>query len=94
MMFPAPIPESPHGGSAAPPRIALKQTGGGKRNKKGSINGGEEAKITSIRKSCDFCNRRKKKCDGDGVHKCRQDVYWARSVAGGVQEAFLAITSC
>ncbi|CAM9350282.1 unnamed protein product, partial [Ectocarpus sp. 8 AP-2014] len=27
-------------------------------------------KKTTIRRSCDFCNGRKKKCDGDGVNRC------------------------
>ncbi|CAM9429896.1 unnamed protein product, partial [Scytosiphon promiscuus] len=31
--------------------------------------GGKEKKAT-IRKSCDFCNKRKKKCDGDGIKRC------------------------
>lgn len=31
----------------------------------------KEKKPPTIRKSCDFCNGRKKRCDGDGVRRCR-----------------------
>lgn len=30
--------------------------------------GGEKRKL---RKSCEFCRERKKRCDGDGVNRCR-----------------------
>lgn len=52
--------------------------GGGSRRKKSMAAGrkggaGGDGKLTTIRKSCDFCNKRKKKCDGDGVNPCRYD---------------------
>lgn len=36
----------------------------------------QKVKKPSIRKSCDLCNRRKKKCDGDGVNHCRYGRSW------------------
>lgn len=33
--------------------------------------GGQHQTMVSIRKSCDACNASKKKCDGDGVSRCR-----------------------
>lgn len=30
----------------------------------------KEKKPPTIRKSCDFCNGRKKRCDGDGIKRC------------------------
>lgn len=48
--------------------------GGGGRGRGGPGRGkkqDKEKKPPTIRKSCDFCNGRKKKCDGDGVNKCR-----------------------
>lgn len=66
-------------GAVAVPKTEGGRAGGGgvRRTKKGmgadrkaGAAGGAE-KLTSIRKSCDFCNKRKKKCDGDGVNPCR-----------------------
>lgn len=37
----------------------------------GSVAGARLAVQQPLRKSCEFCRFRKKKCDGDGVNKCR-----------------------
>lgn len=32
---------------------------------------GVKAGVRKVRKSCSFCARRKKRCNGDGINKCR-----------------------
>lgn len=61
-------------GGAGGSRRKKNMAAGGRKG--GAVRGGD--KVTSIRKSCDFCNKRKKKCHGDGVNPCRYSNMHAR----------------
>jgi len=54
--------------AAVPTSASASEDGAGGVVKKKSK---KKEKVPTIRKSCDFCNMRKKKCDGDGVNRCR-----------------------
>ncbi|CAN0139636.1 unnamed protein product, partial [Pylaiella littoralis] len=57
-----------------PPGVALAGGGGGGGGGAGGDSGrgkkGKGKKTPTIRKACDFCNERKKKCDGNGIDRC------------------------
>eukprot|EP00903_Cladosiphon_okamuranus_P014230 g13219.t1 len=58
---------------ASTPPAATGAGGAGGRGGEGRGNSKKQAsekKPPTIRKSCDFCNGRKKRCDGDGVRRC------------------------
>lgn len=64
--------ESPVGSSRATTETAAdKARRACRKDMAGSKGGQDKQKTTTIRKSCDFCNQRKKRCDGDGVNSCR-----------------------